>query len=497
MSWAFDLLGVPDDADIASVKRAYARLLRTTRPDEDAEAFQRLHAAYQQALMHARAREAASTSPAAAPVSRAEREVVVRAAKPVMEAATRQPIAEDAVCLPAPASMEIQQPVDPGELASRIIRQAVGSAEERTLARWLSAQPELWSIRIKQQTGQMLLQQLFRAPAPMAPAFLDTLLEFFDLHQVQSGVNPVALGHLRQRQLALWYVQPANHRTCARRLAIPTGQAPDGRVVQSCLQLLGRPWRWYRVPWPSIRRGRVLAMARLIHGLCGGRIDDLPASVDPRQALFWYRAAQYALPSWPRFMVGSSRALLLGLVLLLGIGAACAVAANGADGEAHWLAAIGMGATFAGVSFSVWLVYAAWTWLDHWQGLPESVPTRHPRWRRALVPVLCVASALADTLHAPLVATAIILPTLVLAWRRFAHRRPPGKVRPRRWLAAAATLPGLGFVLIVLAKLVAATVRPELIDRVPLIDLVVAGTLGLWLADLWRHRAYLRTGAVA
>lgn len=50
MHWALAFLGLPDDADARAVRRAYAARLRTTRPDEDADGFQRLHQAYQQAL---------------------------------------------------------------------------------------------------------------------------------------------------------------------------------------------------------------------------------------------------------------------------------------------------------------------------------------------------------------------------------------------------------------------------------------------------------------
>ena len=53
MKWAFDLLQLPLDADATSIKRAYAQLLRRTRPDEDPEGFQRLHAAYKTALAQA------------------------------------------------------------------------------------------------------------------------------------------------------------------------------------------------------------------------------------------------------------------------------------------------------------------------------------------------------------------------------------------------------------------------------------------------------------
>ncbi|MET0265138.1 MAG: J domain-containing protein, partial [Duganella sp.] len=46
--WA--TLGIAPTADERSIKRAYARLLKGTRPEDDPAAFQALHDAYQHAL---------------------------------------------------------------------------------------------------------------------------------------------------------------------------------------------------------------------------------------------------------------------------------------------------------------------------------------------------------------------------------------------------------------------------------------------------------------
>ncbi|MFJ4144400.1 J domain-containing protein [Pseudomonas sp. NPDC089734] len=56
MSNCWAILALPADADERSIKRQYARLLKTNRPDDDAEGFQRLHEAYQEALSIARYR---------------------------------------------------------------------------------------------------------------------------------------------------------------------------------------------------------------------------------------------------------------------------------------------------------------------------------------------------------------------------------------------------------------------------------------------------------
>jgi hypothetical protein len=51
--WPWDVLGIESSADERAVRRAYARLLKQQRPDEDAEAFQRLRYAYESALQMA------------------------------------------------------------------------------------------------------------------------------------------------------------------------------------------------------------------------------------------------------------------------------------------------------------------------------------------------------------------------------------------------------------------------------------------------------------
>ncbi|MFM0730660.1 J domain-containing protein [Paraburkholderia sediminicola] len=66
--WPWDVLGIAANADERTVRRAYARLLKQQRPDEDAEAFQRLRYAYESALQMA----SASTETAVEPVPGAE-----------------------------------------------------------------------------------------------------------------------------------------------------------------------------------------------------------------------------------------------------------------------------------------------------------------------------------------------------------------------------------------------------------------------------------------
>ena len=60
---ALRLLGLGPDADERAIKRAYAARLKTTRPDEDPEGFQRLNEAYQAALQGAKQQPARPARP--------------------------------------------------------------------------------------------------------------------------------------------------------------------------------------------------------------------------------------------------------------------------------------------------------------------------------------------------------------------------------------------------------------------------------------------------
>lgn len=481
MNWAFDLLGLPMDADVASVKRAYARLLRTTRPDEDAEAFQHLHTAYKLALEHANGREAHASAPTVPPTSTNS---TAKTTLHTQQQSSQRPTS-------APVGHYLASPL---ALASQVIRQALDTQDERMFANWLSALPEFWSLRTKQETGHLMLQQLMRTPQPIPPTILDVVLEFFDLQRVMSGVNPLALAQLRQRQQAMWHVLPENHRTLALRLSGPTARPPDVSDVRACLHVLDGPPRWPRMIWTAINRGRVTKIARLIQYLCGGQFERLPDQIDRRQAEFWYRAVLLAEHSWPRFIVGFARAACFGLVMGVCVAMAVALSSVPENDVIDWTNAFGVGAATAGGTLLLWLAYAAWAWLDQWQRQPEFMASRHAWLRRLLIPALCGFGVAADYLMgSPLLAAAIVVLAVELMLRRFFNRRPAGtRNSPRSYAGLVASLPAVSLLLFFVAK-VADAASPGFFDRIPWIAILASAMLGLWFADMWRNRIYVRS----
>lgn len=81
--WYWSVLEIDAGSDERAVKRAYARQLKTTRPDDDPDAFQRLRAAYEYALEALRHR-ADAPAPAAAPAPLALDKVALAPPPPVV-----------------------------------------------------------------------------------------------------------------------------------------------------------------------------------------------------------------------------------------------------------------------------------------------------------------------------------------------------------------------------------------------------------------------------
>jgi hypothetical protein len=296
VKWAFERLGLPMDADAASIKRAYARLLRDARPDDDPDAFQRLHAAYKAALAFA------------------EKPTVLHPNAPDSAAPTSEPtqpsttFAKPASAAPTGVTVELTRPtVDIHALANEVVRIAADTDDSQSVSQWLQARSEFWSLAIKQQAGSQVLQRLFRNPQAVAPQCMDALLHFFDLDHVLSGVNPFALQQLRHRQRAMWEIIPRNHAELAQRMGHMWGQRPETVTLGQDIALLQQPFSWLRALRAALQIGRGRELARLVQALSNnGRLDQLPPSIDRQHAQFWLSAAVAGGPmTAQRFAIGS------------------------------------------------------------------------------------------------------------------------------------------------------------------------------------------------
>jgi hypothetical protein len=488
LKWAFKLLGLPMDADTSSIKRAYAQLLRSTRPDEDPEGFQRLHAAYKTALAHAEKKPASQPHvivTTSAPIETPR--VVDMPTMPAPRADIDTPATSQTPLPSAPAQAKII-PVDINAAADAVITQAIKAEETGELMQWLQARPEFWSIQVKQQTGQRVLAKLLKQPQAMAAESLDTLLQFFDLDRVGSGVNPLALQQLRLHQAMQWELQPRHHAALARRTDTLNDGKPDVERVRHYVDMLKRPLHWPDVVKTAMRRGRTSDLGNFIRAFCGGRLDGLPPAIQREHAQFWHRATTKGAPNWPRFVVGSIQAIAVAIVFALVVIAFSVLAWVGSHGQTVFPILPGA-ITFLGV-LALWLCYAGWSWLDYWQRMPESNITPRTWLQRLAIPLLCaLALALDYVIGAPWIAGPIMLITFILAIRRMIARSTwTIKGKPVKF---PATL--LWFVFWIASKAFYgnSTNGDLLPNDLPYTAVAALATMCVWLIDTWRNRAFL------
>jgi hypothetical protein len=466
--------GLGGDADERALKRAYAQRLRRTRPEDDPEGFQQLHAMYQRALAQCR------RNPALAPASAGDGggnggpagdapPAAAAAAPPRADgAAPRMPAAMAGTDLRPPA---VRFDLD-GFCTQAIDRAASGDAD--ALGRWLQARPEFWSLQLKTEAGRALVQRLYRERPPMPAACLDAILRFFDLHHATAGHDPLALQRLERHMQLAWELQPAHRAAlCARLRPMPTVRTLDRQLA-----LLEAPFRWSRVIALAVFPARI---AMFVNTLTRGHPEDLPERFDRRAIRFWLDAADRTRITRARLLMGGIRWLA---ATLLGALLGCAIAWLDADPAEAGRLALGLGA----VGFTMglcWLAWMAYQPLDRWHGLPEHVAVRWPWLNLLLVPLLCGLGLGVNALL-PHSVPALVVP-VVAAWLaiRRCWRRFPSQRRPHAAIFRVAPflIYPLARVLFVDADDVRGGFAYWQILTVPMLA---------WGLDLWFQRAHLR-----
>jgi hypothetical protein len=475
VNWAFELLGLGPDADAADVKRAYARLLRTTRPDDDPEAFQRLHAAYKTALAQVDGKSAPSHP--------------VALTTPRTEAAPSSPATSTPSTPPSPAttpSANVAVPVvHLGSLAAAVVQAAVEAENANALLRWLQSRPEFWSIQVKNQAAHVVLQRLFQQPQALSVACMDALLQFFDLDHVLSGVNPIALQNLRARQRTLWELLPQNHHDLARRIGCMRKGRPDVLLLRKNLALLQKPFNGLRAIQAAMQSGRGRSLANLVRALSNnGRFDELPPSLDRSHAMFWFRAATPGPQlTRERFILNTLRAGVFSLITVMVVVALGLLTAD-ADGV-HWADVARVSGILAGSVFALWLLIAGCWWFDQWQGMPESTPTRWPWLRRLAIPLVCAANLAIFEITKPPFTQVVIAMCFVFGVRRLRRRVINAENFASRFKFSITQAIWIGVMVL------SALARVQNISDISYIPFLAVITFAMSIADLWMHRAYL------
>lgn len=325
MTGPFNILGIAADADERTIKLAYAKLLKLTRPDDDPEGFQRLNQAYRQALKVEQSRKAGSTARRGPAFSQPIVATLKLSPHAPSSATTRVTRAEDSVhvaptgraSIPQQPLPELTAPANPPHILARPApepaaprpqrpafdpqafleeyRRTSANGGAKALSRWLMDYPAFWHLPTKHAAGQWLLRTLFESPEAMPEGCFTVTSEFFHYEDAISGADPLGLRRVATRINAASLVQPEHARELALH-ALRNSQWSSRRSCARVVKRLSRPFRWWRdlthALWPRATR----TMATIANALCNGNPDDLPPSLDRDHARFWMDACSPAKP---------------------------------------------------------------------------------------------------------------------------------------------------------------------------------------------------------
>lgn len=505
MTWSLRLLDLPDDADERAIKRAYASKLKTTRPDEDPEGFQRLHEAYQAALAWVRygphdddvawADEDETENDTDVGNDETERDHLreddeARVPDRVVGEAMSSPqdvradTSEDERAQTADADDAVV--FDHDAFFDTCFQLAFDGAEG-DLRRWLDAQPILWSLAHKAQIGHWLLQAMHHRQPPMAASRFDLLMDYFGLIDLRNAYDTYYLQRLRHRLQIAWELKTSQLRALAERTADDgTSVTAAVRQVRRILRDLSRPFDWPRALLSALMPMYPTAVRRFLYRLDLGQLDQLPPPIEPQQVAFWDAASDRARLTRERLaVVGSRVAAYAVLATLLYLGstllATPAYRATDADTWAsiplHHVAALAISAMSLG-----WLLWTGYAMFSAWQARDDDPDEPRPMLRRFAIPAfLAVALAIVWTRPEGWIGGAggmLLMAAALAAWSRHRERSGPPLGRHLGYWRV--------FVLFVIVRTIGE--HQGWMNDAGLFGAIAGVALFVWAKDLWRQR---------
>lgn len=189
----WDILGIGDDADAKAIKRAYARALKSTRPDEDPIGFQRLNDAYEWALGAVRHRDANATPPTASDEGSPTPDALPELGRPVDAPPDLPPPAETERGFDFAAFFD--------ELAPRLTHE-----RPETLRRWLDEHPGLFSVDLKWALIPFVVEALSSRIHELQTSreHIDIVYDFFGI-DAKLQLHPAIIDRVREIEYCLQF----------------------------------------------------------------------------------------------------------------------------------------------------------------------------------------------------------------------------------------------------------------------------------------------------
>lgn len=386
MSAGEELLELAEQGDERAVKRAYARLLRCNRPDDDPDAFQDLHACYQHALAMCRS----------ATEVRADARAIPYARVPQVDLQTVAP----------PES--IPPVLDPGAAALDILQHAA-LASASSLDKLLQERALGWSLRFQADVGWALLEHLHRERPPVSEANFVILMQAFDWDDIALDVDPVWLAMVARRCRQRWRLLPSSrgelridYERCSERYL-------SAQETDDALARLRDPRPRWRNRLDAILPLHARDTPHLLAALEYWPEEEVPPGLNPAQVGFWARFGDASHRVHLHY--GALRCAFIGL--FLGLVTAWGVYASPAMGAYKGRLFIAAAALLVPAG---WLLLRGFKWVLRWQCADEEDALGLAWLRWAFLPVTATAVGAAMWAQRAVGMDGVLLMALDRAW---------------------------------------------------------------------------------